>query len=138
MEAILASEESSEKDESERHIILVIEDDPDISFSLAAVLKAYGYEVVTAANGEQALELLMSCKDLPCAILLDLMMPIMDGWSFRIRQLQDRVLAAIPVCVISGASDLKDAVSQLGVTDFLQKPFGHRDVMEKVEKFCPL
>jgi CheY-like chemotaxis protein len=88
------------------HNVLVVEDDDDTRELLREALEAHGYAVACAANGDQALEHLRASSPLPDVILLDLMMPVMNGWQFRSAQRRDQALASIPVVVItaSGAS----------------------------------
>ncbi len=83
--------------------ILIVDDDRDLRETLDEVLRDEGYSVRGVANGEEALELLRRSPP-PCLILLDLMMPVMNGWQFRSAQLADPKLADIPVCVISAAA----------------------------------
>jgi CheY-like chemotaxis protein len=98
--------------------ILVIEDDDDVRDSLSTFLQEEGYQVRTAANGRDALELLAT-DPVVCLILLDLTMPVMDGWEFRRRQREDPRLAHIPVVLVTGVYDrgshteLPDAVACL-------------------------
>jgi CheY-like chemotaxis protein len=83
--------------------ILVIEDDAKIRFVIGERLREEGYTVAQAANGREALAYLQRANPLPCVILLDLMMPILNGWEFlRIRQ-HNPLFAPIPVVVISAA-----------------------------------
>ena len=76
--------------------ILVVEDELGQREALAEVLSRLGYEVQCAANGNEALELMRRSESLPGLILLDLMMPVMDGWEFRAEQRKDRALADVP------------------------------------------
>jgi CheY-like chemotaxis protein len=84
--------------------ILLVEDDALIQLDLSALLRDEGYAVVTANHGQEALEWLRSGPR-PDLILLDLNMPVMDGWAFREAQLADAALAEIPVVVLSGLND---------------------------------
>jgi CheY-like chemotaxis protein len=86
--------------DAHRHTVLVIDDHEDVRMALEAVLVAGGSEVVTASEGEEALDRLRGGVR-PCVILLDLMMPKLDGWEFREAQLADATLANIPVIVLS-------------------------------------
>lgn len=79
--------------------VLVVEDDPDIRGLLAQVLQLEGYQVSTAAHGLEALAVMAGAP--PCLILLDLMMPVMDGLEFLRRQHADERIAPIPVVVVS-------------------------------------
>jgi CheY-like chemotaxis protein len=82
--------------------ILLVEDDPALRATLAEVLEERGYEVHTAGNGRQALDTLDHAPP-PSAILLDLAMPVMDGWAFRAAQQRDPRLAHIPTIVLSAS-----------------------------------
>ncbi|MEO7095570.1 MAG: response regulator [Polyangiales bacterium] len=83
-----------------------MEDDCDLREVLLDVLADAGYHAVGAANGLEALRWLREAQPLPSAILLDLMMPIMDGWHFREEQLKDPLLAAIPVATLSATRNV--------------------------------
>ena len=85
------------------HTILVVDDDADIRDSVAEVLEDAGYRVQQAANGREALDYLQASA-YPCIILLDLMMPVMDGPQFRAAQQSKPTLAGIPVVVISAGA----------------------------------
>ena len=85
--------------------ILVVEDEPDLRDALTWVLRQEGYAVSAAANGREALDWLRGSSS-PWLILLDLRMPLMDGFEFRVRQLQEPNLAAIPVVVLSAYGDV--------------------------------
>src|SRR2546427_3268392 len=100
--------------------ILVVEDDPDARDEMARVLRSEGYDVAAAGDGEQALAELRRAA--PALILLDLMMPVMDGFEFRVRQMQDPALAGIPVIVLSGGRDVQRQAAAPGATSCLPKP----------------
>jgi CheY-like chemotaxis protein len=102
--------------------VLVVEDDEDIRESLAQVLRDEGYAVAAAANGREALAQLRSDEPRPDIILLDLMMPVMDGWQFRVAQQEDPQLAAIPVVILTALSDAKKATATWHGVPCLQKP----------------
>jgi DNA-binding response OmpR family regulator len=97
--------------------VLIVEDERDIRESVAEALTDEGYEVVGAADGAEALEKMHQCH--PALVLLDLMMPRMNGWQFRIAQRNDPESAGIPVIVLSALG----RVSDIEAADFLQKPF---------------
>ena len=103
------------------HQVLVVEDDPDCREAVKALLESEGYNVTTAGDGEQALDRVRQQVDL-CAIVLDLMLPVRDGWWFRAQQLRDPDLAMVPVVVMSGAGQVDHAAQQLGVQDYIAKP----------------
>jgi CheY-like chemotaxis protein len=98
--------------------VLIVEDDVEICESLAEVLRLRGFEVDTAQNGREALDKLAR-GDLPSVVVLDLMMPVMNGWEFREKQLSDASLATIPVVVVSAVASQANG---LGCAAVLQKP----------------
>ena len=115
--------------------ILVVEDDPDVRDAMTAILESEGYEVVGAAEGHEALDRLRGGSP-PCVILLDLMMPVMDGFEFRVQQLQDPELADIPVIVFSSGGDLHRKVSPLAADGWLAKPIDIPKLLELVRTRC--
>jgi CheY-like chemotaxis protein len=117
------------------HRILVVEDDATIREVLVEVLGEHGYDAVGAANGREALDTLAASTDLPCVILLDLMMPIMDGRTFREEQLQSPDLSDIPVIVISAHLD-HTVASDLNAAAYLRKPVRLAEVLSSVKTYC--
>jgi CheY-like chemotaxis protein len=116
--------------------ILVVEDERGQREALAEVLSRLGYEVQCAANGSEALELMRHSESLPGLILLDLMMPVMDGWEFRARQRRDRALADVPVVVLSALDDTAQKAVQNGAAAFASKPLHWQALLHIVERFC--
>ncbi|HZL20755.1 MAG TPA: response regulator [Polyangia bacterium] len=102
--------------------ILLVEDDRDVREALAEVLEEEGFQVSRARTGVDALEQLGKSHRLPAAIVLDLMMPVMDGWEFRSLQESHYEWASIPVVVISADTDAKDKSSALRPIACLRKP----------------
>jgi CheY-like chemotaxis protein len=117
------------------HVVLVVEDDPDIRATLCDALEDNGYSPVGAANGVEALEYLRSDAEKPCLILLDLMMPVMDGQTFRSEQVADPALARIPVVVISAYRDVEKYAVELA-TEYLPKPVRLETLLETARKHC--
>jgi CheY-like chemotaxis protein len=117
------------------HVVLVVEDDPDIRATLCEALEDNGYSAVGAANGAEALEYLRGGAEPPCLILLDLMMPVMDGQTFRTEQRADPQLANIPVVVISAYRDVERQANDLAA-GFLQKPVRLETLLETARKHC--
>ena len=113
--------------------VLIVEDDADLREMMAQLLTLEGFQAETAANGRDALEYLQK-GDPPDVILLDLMMPIMDGWEFRRRQRQDPTLANVPVVVLS-ALDATRAVD-LEEAAFLKKPLDFDRLLQLVRRYC--
>ena len=113
--------------------VLVVDDDDDIRDSIGSLLELEGHQVVCAANGRDALEAIRD-RGRPCLILLDLMMPVMDGAEFRTRQLADPTMADIPVVLITAAGPhVAKAVPSNRV---LPKPLWIEGVLEVVAEFC--
>jgi CheY-like chemotaxis protein len=115
---------------------MVVEDDLAIRESLVELLEEEGYAVLSAPNGREALEMLRRSAplSLPCLILLDLMMPVMDGWQFRREQRSDPELGKIPVVVITAAGEQQAASIQANL--ILQKPVRVERVLGAVQRFC--
>ena len=103
--------------------VLVVDDDPDIRDSLREVLEDEGYEVACVGNGREALDHLKTANPRPCVILLDLMMPVMDGWQFRKQQLDQPNLAPIPVVLLTGSNNAQQHARDLNAVGCVQKPF---------------
>jgi CheY-like chemotaxis protein len=107
--------------------VLVVDDDADTRELLRVALAADGYAVATASNGRDALDHLRSHAE-TCIVVLDLLLPVMDGVQFRTAQLHDRSLAWIPVVVMSGAVDADHQARELGARRVLRKPLHLDDV----------
>lgn len=103
--------------------ILVVDDEAFIRMYLEEVLADEGHEVHSASGGAAALALLRNGGPRPHLILLDLMMPGMNGWEFRAAQARDPLLADIPVVLLSGAGDVQAEARRLGAQGFVTKPF---------------
>src|SRR4051812_42605664 len=101
--------------------ILIVDDDDDIREVLAVVLQAEGHQVEAAADGLEALDRLRRGSP-PSLILLDLMMPKLDGESFMKVMARDSHLAHIPVCILTGHQDAREKAVRLGAVGYLVKP----------------
>jgi len=119
------------------HRVLVVDDDTEIRETMIEVLEEAGYKAVGASNGAQALAQLRAPEDGWCVVLLDLMMPVMDGRMFRAEQLQDPELSPIPVVIVSAMSDVDEAAEELQVAAHVTKPVPLRDLVQIVDRFCP-
>jgi CheY-like chemotaxis protein len=114
--------------------VLIVEDEDTISQVVADALTLEGYEVRRASNGREALKLLRDW--LPRLILLDLMMPVMDGRAFRAAQRQLAGDAAnVPVIVLSGAREVRARADELGAVEALSKPFDLNQVIAAVGRW---
>jgi CheY-like chemotaxis protein len=117
-------------------LILVVDDDEDIRYALGDTLEAEGYRVVLAEDGRDALDKLRGLPAPPCMILLDLMMPNMDGLQFRAAQQGDPKLSGIPVVILSADSQVKQKAAALGVAACMAKPVRIADLLTMIERFA--
>lgn len=117
--------------------ILVVDDDADIREALVDVLSDHGYRASAVSNGREALETLRRSSLLPNLILLDLMMPVMDGTQFRREQLQDPALRDVPVIVISAGNDLDQHAGTVGVADTMRKPIDLERLLATIARHAP-
>ena len=115
--------------------ILIVEDSVDLQDLLSQHFEAEGYEPSRAYNGKQALEFLRTTPILPSLILLDIMMPVMDGIEFRQAQLKDPRLATIPVVVMTADTNYEAKMKQLHTAELIRKPISNvTKLFEVVEK----
>jgi CheY-like chemotaxis protein len=114
--------------------ILVVDDDADIREVLSEVLIESGHEVMTASNGLEALQILRDGWS-PCMVLLDLMMPVMDGYLFLEEAKNDPMLASIPITVITAGRQVD--VGRLEGATLVAKPIRLPVLMSLIEKNCP-
>jgi CheY-like chemotaxis protein len=112
---------AAEQDGPHRCSVLVVDDDPAVQELLLVTLEAEGYRVATVRNGREALHYLRSHAE-TCIIVLELVLPVMDGLHFRTAQLRDRSFAWIPIVVMSAATDADRRARQLGARWFVRKP----------------
>ncbi|NOK12319.1 response regulator [Corallococcus exercitus] len=113
-------------------MVLVVDDDPDILEALSEILEAEGFEIRRARNGKEALERLE--PDPPDLILLDLMMPVMDGWEFAQRMRQKPDFASIPIIVLSADRNVGSKAKDIGAMGHLAKPFELNDLLSMVRQ----
>jgi CheY-like chemotaxis protein len=113
--------------------VLVVDDDPNLVRLMSKFLKLEGFAPVPAANGEEALAYLRSGGD-ASVILLDLRMPVMDGWAFRRAQRGDPALAAIPIVVMSGVA--ADTSHEMDAAASFNKPVSFLEVVDVVRRLC--
>lgn len=116
--------------------VLVIDDDEDIRETIRAVLEIHGYRAESASDGADALRWLRSHATPPSLILLDLMMPNVNGVEFREAQLKDPALADLPTVVLTGAA-LIDRGGPLRGVEVLKKPIDLQSLLTKVKQFLP-
>jgi CheY-like chemotaxis protein len=119
----------------ETHPVLVVEDDADIREALVEILQLEGYAVFEAGHGEEALaQLRAGCK--PCVIVLDMMMPVMDGWAFCEEKDKDPALASIPLVVVSAVAAQDPRNACVRAVDHLPKPIDIGKLLATVESYC--
>ena len=123
--------ENTEKNSTSKNI-LVIEDDKDIQDSIKTCLELEGFSVFTADNGKEALEKLGKIPT-PCLILLDLMMPVMNGWEFMDVISNDLMLSSIPVIIVSAVGN-NNAVPK--TNGYIKKPIDLDSLINTVHKHC--
>jgi len=121
-------------EKSPRKTVMLVEDDDDERDALAALLEQEDYRVLQAPNGAEALKILEAEPDACQIILLDLMMPIMNGWDFRRLQKRRAELAKIPVVLMSAGAQIAFAVEDLDAAGYVTKPVEIADLIEKVER----
>ena len=115
--------------------ILVVDDDPAIRDVVADILEVSDYSVETAVNGAEALAKIR--EDRPAAVLLDLMMPVMNGWEFLRACRREAPCAHVPIVVMSAARDASQDANALGAQAFLPKPFEVDTVLSVLGTVAP-
>ena len=115
---------------------MVVEDDRDVREAIAEILEDNDYRPISASNGQEALDRLRAGAIKPCVILLDIMMPVMDGWQFRTHQRLDPQLSSIPVIVLTAHANLVEAASGMQAAASLKKPVQLDDLLSLVKRLC--
>jgi CheY-like chemotaxis protein len=120
--------------------VLVVEDDVDVRQSILLALELEKYEVFEAGNGQEALQFLTTCTPLqkPGCIILDLMMPVMDGLKFLelITTVYAGVLDDIPIIITTARGNSQDKLQLPHTVARIQKPMDIDELFEVVEKYC--
>lgn len=116
--------------------VLITEDEPNIVESLTFILTRAGYEVAAVADGEAAMQQLRARR--PDVMILDLMVPKLNGFEVLKRVKGDPALASLPVLVLSakGQAHDKQLAEEIGADDFVTKPFSNRDLVERIGRLC--
>jgi CheY-like chemotaxis protein len=115
------------------NLILIVDDDPAIIEMIAELLKYEGYNVVTCQGGREAIALART--DPPALILLDLMMPEMSGWQVIATLRASQQTKALPIVLLSARRDLAATAQELGVADYLEKPFDLDALLSVVRRY---
>lgn len=121
-----------EPNQPRRPLVLVIDDDVDLQWQLAEILERDGYQVVSASDGREALTLLDRGLE-PEVILLDVMMPVMDGWHFLSARLASPAVVATPIIMMSAELDNVERARRAGVATVLRKPFRKDRLLGQLE-----
>jgi CheY-like chemotaxis protein len=111
--------------------VLVVDDDTSILDTVSAILEGEGYDVVSATSGEEALDAV--ARKLPAVILLDMRMPVMDGWAVA-RALRQQGIS-VPIVVMTAAESAKRWADEVGAEGYLAKPFGLDELLTIVQRF---
>jgi len=120
---------------TEKQLVVYIEDEPEMTELVKIILRREGYEVLGAKGGQEGLELIR--KELPDLVLLDLMMPDMDGWEVYQQLQASEETSGIPVIVVTAKAQSIDKVLGLHVAkvdDYITKPFKPKELAERVKK----
>jgi CheY-like chemotaxis protein len=117
-------------------LLLIVEDDGDIRANFVLLFEAEGFAVQACANGQLALDFLRGSATLPSLILLDLTMPVMDGFQFREAQLADPRLAAVPVVVVTADGNVEEKLRRTRANHLLRKPVDIDVLLLTVAKFA--
>jgi CheY-like chemotaxis protein len=120
-----------------RTFVLLVEDDVDLRDTIASLLSFHGHRVETASDGTEALTWLRQPESQPCLVLLDLMMPGMNGFELRSRMTADPELSSIPVVIITGAGVLAEQHASELQAEILKKPLAMSTLLGTVQRFCP-
>lgn len=118
-------------------MIIIVEDDSDVRETLEEVLNEEGYLTQAYAGGEDALAALEAMAVPPKLILLDLMMPKMNGWQFRAVQKQSPEINRIPTVILSADANVSQNLQALGAAGYLRKPIHIQTLLALVERFSP-
>jgi CheY-like chemotaxis protein len=112
--------------------ILIVDDDKEVRSALAEMLEGEGYAVTGAHNGREALQLMRGGLH-PAVILLDLMMPVMDGWDFRSEQERDPAFARVPVVIVSASGFSPESIhTQFRPAAYVPKPLERKQLLEVI------
>ena len=114
--------------------LMIVEDSMDIQLILKDLFTGEGYDVACASNGQEALDLLKSLEDLPQLILLDLMMPVMDGFQFRDEQTKDSRFSKIPVFIMSADTNIQTKKIKTAATQAFKKPVDIDQLLEATRR----
>ena len=117
---------------NEQKKILIADDEQQLALAVKIRLQSRGYQVVTASDGAQALAL--AAQEKPDLVILDVLMPVMDGYSC-LRELNTRFgRGKIPIIILTARDRMKDLFELEGIEDYVVKPFDHEDLLIRIER----
>jgi CheY-like chemotaxis protein len=119
-------------------MVLLIDNDRGFQNVLTRVLSLEGYDLQCAANGAEGLKWLSRCTELPELVLLDLVLPVLDGWQFLAQKARNPRLADIPVVIISASEEIGKKAKAAGATAVMGKPFTIEALLNVIEGFAPI
>jgi DNA-binding response OmpR family regulator len=118
--------------ESEGKKVLVVDDEQQLALAVKIRLQSRGYQVLTAPDGQKGLELMQ--QDRPDVVILDVLMPVMDGYSC-LREINVRFgRGKIPVIILTARDRMKDLFELEGIEDYVIKPFDHEDLLVRIDR----
>ena len=132
-EPVLAAARNSENPSSDCRVLLV-EDDPATLDAVTEILEAEGVRACRARHGQEALDLLRGGSS-PALIIIDLMMPVMDGWEFCRQIAADEALADIPIAIVTAAAAIDRMPVRRNDAGFFRKPVDYRRLLEVVKRY---
>jgi two-component system response regulator MprA len=115
-----------------QHCVLIVDDDPTTRYVLSRVLEGDGYRTATAENGAEGVRRLVEAE--PCVILLDIVMPVMDGHDFR--DVQKRIAPSVPIICITGDLDAERAALRVGASRLRPKPLDVPALCADIRALC--
>lgn len=117
-------------------MVLIVEDNRESREAVAEFLSLMGHAVWCAADGSEAIRLVADSHIRPDLILLDLEMPVLDGWGFLAERTAEPALAGVPVVIMSGFSDVAQKAKQAGAVAVLRKPVEPKTLLRVIEHFA--
>lgn len=115
--------------------IMIVDDEPDILFTVGQVLETSGYEVIKAKDGKECIEKLNELSEVPDLVLLDIMMPEISGWDVAAKIKENPAWKEIPIVFLTAKGDIMSiGMGNLTAEDYIVKPFDIKDLKERVDK----
>lgn len=115
--------------------IMIVDDEPDILFTVGQVLETSGYEVIKAKDGKECIEKLNELPETPDLVLLDIMMPEISGWDVAAKIKENPAWKEIPIVFLTAKGDIMSiGMGNLTAEDYIVKPFDIKDLKERVDK----